>query len=79
MNFVALDFETANPRLSSTCQIGATLLVVGDQDLERLGDGETKSSKHRKAEVLIRGGQALRILSETDFQSLIALDPDASS
>jgi len=48
-----------------------TLLVVGDQDLERLADGETKSSKHRKAESLIQGGQPLRILSEADFQALI--------
>jgi DNA polymerase-3 subunit epsilon len=48
-----------------------TLLVVGDQDLERLADGETKSSKHRKAECLIKGGQSLRILSEADFQALI--------
>ena len=48
-----------------------TLLVVGDQDLERLADGETKSSKHRRAESLIQGGQTLRILSEADFQALI--------
>lgn len=48
-----------------------TLLVVGDQDLERLAEGETKSSKHRKAESLIKGGQPLRILSEADFQALI--------
>lgn len=50
-----------------------TLLVVGDQDLERLADGETKSSKHRRAEYLIKGGQPLRILSEADFQALIAI------
>ena len=30
MNFVALDFETANPRLSSICQIGATLFRDGE-------------------------------------------------
>lgn len=48
-----------------------TLLVVGDQDLDRLADGETKSSKHRKAESLIQGGQPLRILSEADFQALL--------
>lgn len=54
-----------------------TLLVVGDQDLERLADGETKSSKHRKAENLIRNGQQLRILTEADFQSLIGIRLDA--
>ena len=50
-----------------------TLLVVGDQDLKRLSDGEIKSSKHRKAESLIKSGQPLRILSEADFQALIAI------
>lgn len=48
-----------------------TLLVVGDQDVARLSDGETKSSKHRKAEAAIRAGQPIRILSEADFVSLV--------
>lgn len=48
----------------------ATLLVVGDQDLRMLG-GEGKSSKHRKAEQMIVKGHPLRILSESDFQSLV--------
>ncbi len=43
-----------------------TLLVVGDQDIAKL-NGASKSNKHRKAEQLIEGGQALRILGETDF------------
>lgn len=43
-----------------------TLLVVGDQDITKLG-GKTKSSKHLKAEGLIAKGQRLRILSERDF------------
>lgn len=47
-----------------------TLLVVGDQDVRRLG-GHEKSSKHRKAESLIREGQALRILRESDFRTLV--------
>lgn len=48
----------------------ATLLVVGDQDIRKLG-GHEKSSKHRKAEGLIQKGQALRILRESDFRALV--------
>jgi DNA polymerase-3 subunit epsilon len=47
-----------------------TMLVVGQQDLERLG-GYTKSSKQRKAEELVRHGAAIAILSEADFMRLI--------
>lgn len=43
-----------------------TILVVGDQDVRRLA-GHEKSGKHRKAEELIAKGQAIRILSESDF------------
>jgi len=46
-----------------------TLLVVGDQDIEKL-NGQEKSGKHRKAENLIKAGQALRILGESDFMSM---------
>jgi DNA polymerase-3 subunit epsilon len=46
-----------------------TILVVGDQDIQRL-HGHEKSSKHRKAEDLIRRGQPIRILRETDFRAL---------
>jgi len=46
-----------------------TLLVVGDQDIEKL-NGQGKSSKHRKAESLIAAGQPLRILGEGDFMSI---------
>ena len=49
-----------------------TLLVVGDQDVQRLA-GHTKSSKHRKAEDLILKGQPIRILRESDFRELVAL------
>lgn len=48
-----------------------TILVVGDQDLDRLADGQTKSSKHRKAESLIASGQPIRIVSEADFEALV--------
>jgi len=49
---------------------GTTLLVVGDQDIRKLA-GHDKSSKHRKAETLIKSGQAIRILKESDFLRLI--------
>lgn len=47
-----------------------TLIIVGDQDVKRLA-GHTKSSKHRKAEEYIAGGQQIRILRESDFRSLL--------
>lgn len=46
-----------------------TLLVVGDQDIRKLG-GHQISAKHRKAESLIAKGQSLRILSERDFRHI---------
>ena len=49
-----------------------TLLVVGDQDVQRLA-GHQKSSKHRKAEQLIQAGQSIRIMRETDFRELVKL------
>jgi DNA polymerase III subunit epsilon len=49
-----------------------TILVVGDQDLGQLA-GHQKSSKHRRAEELIRKGQSIRILQETDFRELVNL------
>jgi len=52
-----------------------TLLVVGDQDIDRL-EGHEKSSKHRKTEKLIEGGQAIRIVGEADFMRLCA--PEAA-
>ncbi len=58
------------------CQVAAgvtkktTLLVVGDQDVTKLA-GNSKSSKHRKAEELIEQGQAIRILRESDFRFMV--------
>jgi DNA polymerase-3 subunit epsilon len=49
-----------------------TLLVVGDQDV-RLLNGHGKSAKHRKAEELIAKGQPIRILTESDFISMVSL------
>jgi DNA polymerase-3 subunit epsilon len=49
-----------------------TILVVGDQDVKKLA-GHDKSSKHRKAESLIKKGQPLRIIRESDFEELVNL------
>lgn len=60
------------------CEVAAgvtkrtTVLVVGDQDARKLA-GHGRSSKHRKAEILIMQGQSLRILRETDFQWLVKM------
>lgn len=47
-----------------------TILIVGDQDVRRF-NGQEKSSKHRKAEELIKKGQKIRILTEKDFVNLV--------
>lgn len=49
-----------------------TMLVVGDQDIRNLA-GYDKSTKHRRAEELIRQGQDIRIMQETDFRELLEL------
>ncbi len=49
-----------------------TLLVVGDQDI-RVLNGHEKSAKHRKAEELIAKGLPIRILTESDFVSMVRL------
>jgi DNA polymerase-3 subunit epsilon len=48
-----------------------TILVVGDQDLDRLG-GALKSSKHRKAQQLDTAGQPIRFLAESDFMAIVS-------
>lgn len=47
-----------------------TLLVVGDQDIRALR-GNEKSNKHRKAEEMITKGYPIRILTESDFVSMV--------
>lgn len=70
--------EAADFAASVGCEVDAgvtkrtTILVVGDQDIQRLA-GHSKSSKHRKAEQLIHAGQSIRILCETDFRELMKL------
>lgn len=49
-----------------------SILVVGDQDIHRLS-GHEKSSKHRKAEELMRKGQSIRIITESDFRRLLGI------
>lgn len=48
-----------------------TMLVVGDQDIEKL-NGHEKSSKHRKAETLISAGRSIRIVGEANFMDMCA-------
>jgi len=68
--------EAADLAASIGCCVGVgvtqktTLLVVGDQDVSKLA-GKEKSSKHLKAEELIKKGQKIRILKESDFRELV--------
>lgn len=45
-----------------------TMLVLGDQDIRRIG-AKGKSGKHLKAEQLIRQGFPIRIVAEQDFMA----------
>ena len=49
-----------------------SLLVVGDQDIQKL-NGKEKSSKHVRAEELIKQGQEIRIIKESDFKELMKI------
>lgn len=68
--------EAADAASAAGCRVDdsvtkhTTLLVVGDQDL-RVLHGHEKSSKHRKAEMLIAQGQSIRILGESDFRRIV--------
>jgi DNA polymerase-3 subunit epsilon len=68
--------EAADLAARAGCDVGSsvtkktTLLVVGDQDVSKLA-GKTKSSKHLKAEELNSQGCSIRILRESDFQSIV--------
>lgn len=70
--------EAADVASCAGCEVEAgvtkhtTVLVVGDQDIHRLV-GHEKSSKHRKAEELMKKGQQIRIIGESDFQRLLGL------
>lgn len=68
--------EAAELAAKSGCDVASsvtkrtTLLIVGDQDISKLA-GKAKSSKHLKAEELIAQGCGIRILRESDFQSIV--------
>jgi DNA polymerase-3 subunit epsilon len=68
--------EAAKLAVAAGCRVEegvtkrTTMLVVGDQDIGKLG-GHKKSSKHRKAEKLINEGQGIQILVERDFLRMI--------
>lgn len=62
----------AGCKVASNVTKKTTILVVGDQDIQRLA-GHTKSSKHRKAEKLLEKGHRLQIICESDFVRLIAM------
>ena len=71
--------EAANLAESVGCSVdksvtkNTTLLVVGDQDVSRFADGNTKSEKHRRAEELILGGHAINIIGQSDFLGLVGI------
>lgn len=68
--------EAADAAAAAGCRVDdgvtkhTTMLVVGDQDLRKLS-GHAMSSKHIKAERLIREGRPIRILSESDFMRIV--------
>jgi DNA polymerase-3 subunit epsilon len=70
--------EAADLAASIGCTVASgvtkktTMLVVGDQDIDKLA-GHEKSSKHRKAEALVAAGAPIRILRESDFKELLAV------
>ena len=67
--------EAADMAAEAGCNVAAnvskkvTMVIVGIHDTTKLR-GHTKSSKHRKAEELIKNGVDLQILSEKDFLNL---------
>lgn len=69
--------EAAEAAARAGCQVDdgvtkrTTLLVVGDQDIHRLA-GHDRSSKERKAELLISKGQHIQILTESNFMHVLS-------
>lgn len=68
--------EAADLAASIGCSVAdgvnqkTSLLVVGDQDITKLA-GKEMSSKQLKAEELIKKGQKIRIIKESDFKELV--------
>ena len=75
--------EAADLAAAIGCQVASgvtektTMLVVGDQDIKKLS-GHEKSSKHRRAEVLIEKGIPIRILKESDFKEIARFSDETS-
>ena len=59
-------------RVNNTVTKETNLLVVGDQDLRKFAEGETRSAKMKKAEGLIQKGADLEIICEEDFRKMFA-------
>src|SRR5690606_17456792 len=57
--------------VSSGVNKTVTILVVGDQDITKMAPGQTRSTKHRKAEDMIAKGFEIRIIGESDFDSMV--------
>jgi len=75
--------EAADLAASIGCSVAqgvtkkTSLLVVGDQDISKLA-GKEKSSKHLKAEELIKKGRKIRIIKESDFKELVRYSQENS-
>lgn len=65
----------ATPKESLTKS--TNMLVVGEQDPQKLVPGESQSSKFREAEKMLKNGSQIEIISETDF--LAYLEPSEGS
>ena len=46
-------------------------LVLGEQDFHKFAEGQTKSSKLRKAEALKEKGRDIELLSERDYLEML--------
>lgn len=68
--------EAADLAAAAGCKVGenvtktTTLLVVGDQDIQKLA-GKEKSRKHLAVEKLQADGHDIRILQESDFLAIV--------
>ena len=76
-----LDSLTRKEAMQAVVNVGAecassinrhtNFIVVGNQDLSKLAEGETKSGKMKKAETMIHNGQDLEVLNESEFLDLL--------
>jgi len=67
----AVDLASAvGCRVATSVSKATTILVVGNQDIRKLA-GHKRSSKHRRAEALIKEGVPIKILKEDDFRRMV--------